>query len=252
MKDITLLLNAADGYIQTVFVNCEKVILFKEFEAPTKGTELLAPSLAQSFQELGIVQTDIAKIAAVRGPGSFTGLRLVLTTASAYARSFGLKQAGINYMELLINSLKLEDFKGQKELCVLLFARRDLCYMQEFSLGNGSLAVKSEPVLVSIDAIISAKIKYDIVIGNAISKSDELTKHFSDCEIYADIRPDASSYERILKSLAWQDNDIEPLYLKQSEAEDNLENLAIRRGDDPTLARQSLNKLLTVKPNSII
>ena len=72
----TLIMNASEGRIQFVLEQEGSLACAQEWSAPSKGTELLTPALADAFQRLGIMPSDISRIACVAGPGSFTGLRL--------------------------------------------------------------------------------------------------------------------------------------------------------------------------------
>ena len=88
----TLIMHASEGRIQFVLEQVGSLACAQEWSAPSKGTELLTPALADAFQRLGIMPSDISRIACVAGPGSFTGLRLALTTAAAFCRA--IEQAG--------------------------------------------------------------------------------------------------------------------------------------------------------------
>jgi tRNA threonylcarbamoyl adenosine modification protein YeaZ len=66
--------------------------------APTAARghgELLAPAIAECLAEAGIGARDIAAVVAGTGPGPFTGLRVGLVTAAAFADSVGVPAYGV-------------------------------------------------------------------------------------------------------------------------------------------------------------
>ena len=101
----TLIMNASEGRIQFVLEQEGSLACAQEWSAPSKGTELLTPALADAFQRLGIMPSDISRIACVAGPGSFTGLRLALTTAAAFRRATGAAVAPLNALQVLAASV---------------------------------------------------------------------------------------------------------------------------------------------------
>ena len=103
----TLIMNASEGRIQFVLEQEGSLACAQEWSAPSKGTELLTPALADAFQRLGIMPSDISRIACVAGPGSFTGLRLALTTAAAFRRATGAAVAPLNALQALAGSVPL-------------------------------------------------------------------------------------------------------------------------------------------------
>lgn len=66
----TLIMNASEGRIQFVLEQEGSLACAQEWSAPSKGTELLTPALADAFQRLGIMPSDISRIACVAGPGA--------------------------------------------------------------------------------------------------------------------------------------------------------------------------------------
>lgn len=135
------------------------------WHAPSQGAELLAPALADVCDRLHMNIGDIRRIAVVRGPGSFTGIRLALATASGLARATGAAIGGIDYLPLLAasaldalapalagpvltGSASTEPTlprpaqtgpvqTGRALLFALTHARRDLLHMQGFTAENG-------------------------------------------------------------------------------------------------------------------
>lgn len=119
------------------------------WHAPSQGAELLAPALTGALARHKLTVRDIRRIACVRGPGSFTGLRLALATAAGLSRTTGALQAGIDYLPLLAHSafrrldgvLACGDGQAGKPFparprtfWVLTHARKQLIHMQGFRL----------------------------------------------------------------------------------------------------------------------
>ncbi len=89
------------------------------WHAPSQGAELLAPALSFALSRLNLAPKDLTHIACVRGPGSFTGLRLALATASGLARTTGARLAGMPYLRLLAATAAeaAGAFWGEGEVC---------------------------------------------------------------------------------------------------------------------------------------
>ena len=139
----TLIMNASEGRIQFVLEQEGSLACAQEWSAPSKGTELLTPALADAFQRLGIMPSDISRIACVAGPGSFTGLRLALTTAAAFRRATGAAVAPLNALQALAGSVPFGLLFPAREtrIRVITHARRGLVHGQDFLCAPGSAPV---------------------------------------------------------------------------------------------------------------
>ena len=93
---LELILNAAEGVLQIVVTEDEAILCAQEWYRSERATEILAPALAELATSLGIRWSDLRRIACVRGPGSFTGIRLTLATAAALRRCGRAQLAGLD------------------------------------------------------------------------------------------------------------------------------------------------------------
>ena len=94
---LELILNAAEGVLQIVVTEDEAILCAQEWYRSERATEILAPALAELATSLGIRWSDLRRIACVRGPGSFTGIRLTLATAAALRRCGRAQLAGLEF-----------------------------------------------------------------------------------------------------------------------------------------------------------
>ena len=128
-----LILNAAEGALQIILTDDGRPLASQEWHRPERATEILAPALADMLQRLGLRPSDLRRIACVRGPGSFTGIRLVLATAAALRRAGKARLAGLDYMQALATSAVMaRGMLWGGQVHVLTHARRNLVHYQPF------------------------------------------------------------------------------------------------------------------------
>ena len=130
---LELILNAAEGVLQIVVTEDEHILCAQEWYRSERATEILAPALAELATSLGIRWSDLRRMACVRGPGSFTGIRLTLATAAALRRCGRAQLAGLDYMQALATTAVMQ--RGMLyggHIWVLTHARRNLVHCQPF------------------------------------------------------------------------------------------------------------------------
>lgn len=303
---ITLALNAAESRVQAAALRGGETVFAQEWHVPSQGTELLAPALADAFARMRLSLRDVRRIACVQGPGSFTGLRLVLSTAAGMARALGARQAGLSYTQLLACGPLLP--RGAV-LWVLTHARRGLVHMQAFRMPGETVDVAAvsndaaqpsplpaplpEPLTpveaATLDAAVARMVaaRFDdepLVAGTAAAPfaNDAAVARMAatPCEengsgmvfllgsgatrnraalapALAALLPEArfvpARFDHpapaLLLPLAaaatYGPDDVQPLYVRPCDAEENLPAMAAARGMDPEQARRELARLTT-------
>lgn len=132
----------------------EKVIIELNNADEKTHSQKLMPMIDEAFQKTNLTLQDIALIACGVGPGSFTGIRIGIATAKAFADSRNLPVVAVNSLEGLAYHLQQEgticsciDAKNGNVYCglfvmkksptgLLEVAKQDLTFLSFFSEKN--------------------------------------------------------------------------------------------------------------------
>ena len=219
----------------------------RQWNVPGQSVKFLMPGLRAALDEFGVGVDVLAKIACVRGPGSFTGLRLVLAAAEGLAAGHNLPMAGLDYLPLLATTPS-PLLTGV--LHVLTYARRGLVYMQSFDCPSCTQRNSLASLTLKEAAVRIAELGPGAwLMGTGLRKNpeffQELIKDLPGCTLL-DGTFDNPAPEALLAAAAKADfnhDSIEPVYVRPTDAEDNLDQIAAKRGLDPKAARQRLEEL---------
>lgn len=211
-------------------------------DAPGRHNEVLAPAVARLMRLADLAPGDLAGVACVRGPGSFTGVRMTLAFALGLARAAGLPLAGLDYLPLLAaGCAPLLD----GTLAVLTRARRNQVYVQPFAAPGG--APLAEPKAVGVEALpgLLADLPRPLRLagGGATENRGTLVGLMPHATVLdpAWDHPLPAVLARLACAAEYSTVPLEPLYLRASDAEDNLEAIAKAKGLDPEEARRRLD-----------
>lgn len=266
---LELVLNACEGSLQLVLTDDEELLCAQSWDCSRHGTEILAPALEQAFALTGRKLANLRRIGCVRGPGSFTGIRLVLATASALRRTTRARLAALDYMQALATTVAMgEQLLYGRRIWVLTYARRGLvhiCQLQAFGPVIPCYAVDPvtlAPLAVAEDLVTAAcrgAEKPVYVCGSALARNPGLLEAFLALEKQgqACVRPNVVSPSvpalRLLgRHGDYFPKDVEPLYVRPCDAVENLPSLARRMGCDPDACVHRLQELLGREPHSEI
>jgi len=79
----------------------------------------LMPAIQETMRRLGRAPSDLTAVAAARGPGSFTGLRVGLATARAIAQALGRPVTPVGTLSALAAGIAEAGGEGRSRLAVL-------------------------------------------------------------------------------------------------------------------------------------
>ena len=102
-------------------------------------TETLTVGMAALIREAGLRTREIDRIVVDRGPGLFTGLRVGIATANAFAQGVGCGMVGVTSLEMLAYGAHEAGVRGT--LVSAVDGRRGDVFVQTFELAESVEAI---------------------------------------------------------------------------------------------------------------
>lgn len=254
---LLLALNGADERLQLALGRLDgdggaEFLAAQEWNVPGQSVRFLAPGVRQLLDGLGFGAGEIRRIACVHGPGSFTGLRMSLALAEGLAAGLstgktggnGAQLAGIGHLELLAREAA-ETCPGA--VLALAWSRRGQVYAQAF---QESVALTPPQVvhLNEFPAYLSDLPRPLFVLGGGLRRNLSVFEELAanDPALRLLHRDWDAPRPQTLLSLAarahFGSGPLEPLYLRASDAEDNLGAIAAGRGLTQSEAQAILSR----------
>jgi len=100
-----------------------------------RSSEKLLAAIEEALEEAGTALGELAGCAVVRGPGSFTGLRIGLGTALGFHQALGMPVAALSALSALAASA---GGGAPEEIVAAVDAMRGDWYLRRFAPGEGS------------------------------------------------------------------------------------------------------------------
>ena len=185
--------------------------------------------VARIMDRASLFIDDIDGFVAAKGPGSFTGLRIGISTVKGLAYAASKPCAGISSLDGIAWQFSFSSIP----VCIMMDAQRGEVYHAVYKFNNGMLISKSqEQALKPVEALESLKESTLFAGSGAVAYQEIITEEFVKREdnINACFAPrfqnkvTASALAEVVfqnPSLLIQNNSLTPEYLRRSDAEIN-------------------------------
>jgi len=122
--------------------------VYKPFEREL--SRLIIPAIEKALKKAGLDLSDIDCFGSGLGPGSFTGLRVGLSTVKGFTFVLNKPLVGIASLDIIASGCGIEGF-----VCPIVDARRSLVYSALYSFKNSRLKRSSRYFLCGIKDLLS-------------------------------------------------------------------------------------------------
>ena len=194
-------------------------------------SEKLIPMIEETLKHCGLKAKDVDVFAASIGPGSFTGLRIGVTTLKVMAQALNKPVVGISTLEALAFNLPYCD----GILCPIIDAQREMVYSCLYEWRGDQLEALQEPVVISINELLEelkVQGKRVVFLGDAVDKfkqditavlKEQATFPPSAWTIVRAASIGALALKRIEEGQLIAPEELLPIYMRKSQAENQYE-----------------------------
>jgi len=179
----------------------DRVVAERALPSDQRSAQSLAPAIQSLLQDHGWPIPSLGLIAVAQGPGSFTGLRVGVTTSKTLAYAIGADVLGVDTLEVLAN--QAGGIQDEARIHAVIDAQRNQLFAATFvwKAADAVAARQTSTHIADLDPWIASLQAGDVVIGPVLAK---LASKLPDGILLAresDCQPRAATVGR----LAWRD-----------------------------------------------
>jgi|Deesub1362A_J573_1020465.scaffolds.fasta_scaffold00066_76 tRNA threonylcarbamoyladenosine biosynthesis protein TsaB len=195
--------------------------------SPQTHSQRILPAVDRLLKETRVSLEELEGICVGLGPGSFTGVRVALSTAKGLSLALGIPLAGISTLEALAHNASL----WEGEICALVDARKGYVYGARYRSEEGSVRPLEPPAVRRLELWLEGFSDTVLFVGNGVhAYTGSIERILGGRARFAPpelLHPRASVIARLgLHRLQRGDADdldaLTPQYLRRSEAERKL------------------------------
>jgi tRNA threonylcarbamoyladenosine biosynthesis protein TsaB len=131
-----------------------------------RTAKCLAPALKRVLADAGRPPASLGLIAVTVGPGSFTGLRIGVTTAKTLAYTTGAKLVGISTLAVLAH----QGGRPESRTWSVLDAQRDELFAQVYAVSDDLALAPDEASICRVDEWLAKLQPGDAVVGPILTR----------------------------------------------------------------------------------
>jgi tRNA threonylcarbamoyl adenosine modification protein YeaZ len=134
---VLLALETATDVVSVALHDGTDVVVVESVDAARHHAETLAPLIERLLRDSGVGAAGVTRVAVGVGPGAFTGLRVGIATARAFAYARGLPCDGVLSLDALADTaLRTGVVTADESFGVVLDARRREVFWASYEAGR--------------------------------------------------------------------------------------------------------------------
>ena len=214
-----LLIETSTAQLSTALAEDGVVTAFRICGEPRMHAALTAPSVQEVLNEKGLAVKDLDAVCVGKGPGSYTGLRVGVSTAKGLCFGAGVPLLSAGTLDVLVSEAHRLGVvpEGCRAIVPMVDARRMEVYAAVFT-PDGRQLTETKPIVVDADSFAAELAEGPVLfIGDGALKCREVLS--SPNAHFAEAFPTAMAMASLAEA-AWNEKRFEdvayfePFYLK--------------------------------------
>lgn len=147
----TLAIDTSNQTLAVAVVDGQEVLGQSQTMAIKNHSTALMPAIDGLMQAVGMAPKELEQIVVAKGPGSYTGLRIGVTTAKTLAQTLNIPLIGVSSLKAVAANCV-----GVSQVVVPLFdARRQNVYAGAYQWHNGTLETRIKDQHISLSELLT-------------------------------------------------------------------------------------------------
>lgn len=195
----TIAFDTSNQPLSVALFDADDVIAQIETNISRNQSEQLLPAIDQLVRDAGWQPADLDRVVVSAGPGSYTGLRIGVTTAKTLAYTLGIELASISSLAILAANVS----DANALVIPMMDARNDNLYGAAYEWSGGELKVVLRDQHTNIEALLANLSSYAdrqlVFVGDLERFSERITEKYPTATFSEDNVPHAANSMRLVK-----------------------------------------------------
>lgn len=252
----TLAIETSSKICGVCILDNDTIIDKSELNNGLTHSESLMPLIKDILSKNNLKLSQIDAVVCDIGPGSFTGIRIGVSTAMAFVDALNMNYTGVSSLEALAYNVNYEGL-----ICSIIDAKNDSCYFALYNFQNNCYEEIISPTASSIDDMFKTlnnfdKTKITFVGDGAISYKENIKNNVLNSTFIEDNLNIINTYNLALagfkKLTCGNTLKLSPLYLKKPQAQRQLEEKSEKKLSEKEkikIEKMELNDLELISNN---
>jgi tRNA threonylcarbamoyladenosine biosynthesis protein TsaB len=215
-------------------VEKDEILAEVKFSVKITYSEILLSCIDQALKNVGLKINHLDGFAISIGPGSFTGLRIGLSTLKGLSFATGKPLASVPSLD----ALAFLSLYCQYPVVTMLDAKKDQVYAAIYETKDGELKRKSDYLVTEVEDLVRSISQKTLFVGPGArvfqKRLIELLKDKAHFSLAEQSLPSGATVallgsKKLISGRVEDIADSEPMYLRKSEAELKFRNVPISR-----------------------